>query len=141
MRRLALLPLALLLTACSTTAAAPSPLRDVLALALQSVPATETIVAGAQLSKEAREAAAALRPVVEMKDVPQTAEATLPAGYVELRRAEVHGDTASVTFWRGPVPKPRPGVMLLSCGTGTTLLFKRDASGAWQPNGMSVSVC
>ena len=66
---------------------------------------------------------------------------TLPAGYARLERVEISGNTAVVTLWYGPIPKPEPGQILLSCGTGYTYNLERDANGEWQVKTFGVAAC
>jgi hypothetical protein len=88
-----------------------------------------------------RAALATLRTVIGRETLPETDEATLLEGYARLDKIVVEGDTASVTVWTGPIPKPRPNVMIMSCGAGHTVRLRKDATGAWIVDGMSVVVC
>ncbi|MEO8033652.1 MAG: hypothetical protein ABI837_04420, partial [Acidobacteriota bacterium] len=85
---------------------------------------------------------ATLRPVIDRETLPETDEATLLEGYARLDKVVVEGDTASVTIWSGPIPKPRPNVMIMACGTGRTVRFHKNFLGVWtMDEGMSVIMC
>ena len=105
-----------------------SDLRAILGDALRNVSSSDKLVAGESLTADARAAAAAIRSIIGHAEAPEG----LPAGYVELRRVEIAGNDARVTLWRGPIPKAKPGEVLLSCGTGTTYTYRRDAGGWWK---------
>jgi acid phosphatase len=123
-------------TLVRTSATTTSDLRAVLSDVLRNLTASEKLVAGERLSSDARAAAASVRPIVGHGDAP----ADLPNGYVELRRAEISGDTATITLWRGPIPKPKAGEISVSCGSGMTYTYRRE-NGAWKPNGFGVTMC
>ncbi|MEO6259939.1 MAG: HAD family acid phosphatase [Thermoanaerobaculia bacterium] len=108
---------------------------------LASLPAFKSLVAGAHLCPEAREAAAPVRAIIEADQVPQSATESLPAGFARLDRLELSGDSARITLWYGPVPKALKGQVLLNCGTGYTLELQRGSDGAWTVSSRGVSVC
>ena len=108
-------------------------LQAVLRAAVQITPHYEHLLAGERLSPAARTAIALESPTAETE--------SLPEGYARLDRAEIEGDTATVTFWYGPIPKPRPGELLMACGSGHTYIFKRDETGSWTLANQSVTVC
>ncbi len=87
--------------------------------------------------------AAPLRMTVHASEVPQTEREQLPAGYARLDRLTVEGNSATVTLWLGPIPKPRdePGVIQMSCGTGYTWTLQRDGNGVWRVVSRGVAVC
>jgi len=105
--------------------------RTVLALALAEVESGKplTLVAADDLF----EVAEPLRKTVRAVD-------QLPAGYARLDTLKVTGDTADVRLWLGPIPKPQPGVLLLSCGTGYTFRLQRQ-NGVWRILSRGVAVC
>lgn len=123
-------------TSASNSASTAWDLRALLGDALRNVDPADKLVAGERLPTAARDAAAALRPILAHDAAPEG----LPKGYVELRRAEIDGDTAYITLWRGPIPKPQPGMISVSCGSGTTYLYKR-VNGVWKQDGFGVSAC
>jgi hypothetical protein len=102
----------------------------------------DLIVADGTLHDIARRAFAedAEARVITSADVVETKEFSLPRGHVVLKSAKIDGDTAEVTVLVGPVPKPQPGVLLLACGTTTTILFTRK-DGKWEPGMRRVTVC
>ena len=65
-----------------------------------------------------RRAIRAVCDTVDRKDVPETVGYSLPDGYFLVEYAVVDGSVARVTGVLGPVPKPRPGFVMLGCGTG-----------------------
>lgn len=99
--------------------------------AIAKAPRFEHLIAGEKLSPQARAVMTFDRKPVE----------TLPAGYARLDRVEVSGNTAVVTLWYGPIPKPVPGQILLSCGAGYTYNLERSANGAWQVKTFGVAAC
>lgn len=86
---------------------------------------------------------APLHRTVRMSEVPQTPSEQLPAGYARVDKLNVSGDTANVTLWFGPVPKPRnePGVLQMNCGTGRMFTLKRDSGGVWRIVSRGVAAC
>ena len=116
-------------------------LASVLTAALSSLPPFETLVAGSQLPADARDAAASTRTLLPLSSVPATETESLPAGYARLDRLEVHGDTASVTVWYGPVRKAVKGVLSLDCGTRHSRELQRGTSGQWTVVSRGVSQC
>lgn len=125
----------------SERTSASADLENTLATALRELPAFDVLVAGKQLDSVAREAAAAVRRTIALDAVPQTASASLPAGYARLDRLDVQGDTAHVTIWYGTVPKVSKGTLSLDCGTGHSLELRRSANGTWQVTSRGVSQC
>jgi hypothetical protein len=65
----------------------------------------------------------------------------LPAGYARLDALDVNGDKATVRLWTGPIPKPLPGVINMSCGTGHTFNLTRDTNGVWKITSRGLTVC
>src|SRR5438105_6423585 len=70
-----------------------------------------TLVIPPSATADVRSVAAAIRNVV-------TDATDLPAGFARLDPPEVRGDKATVRLWTGPIPKPQPGVISMSCGSG-----------------------
>jgi hypothetical protein len=93
-----------------------------------------TLVVPSSATANVRATAAALRDVVT--DAPE-----LPAGYARLDALEVNGDKATVRLWTGPIPKPQPGVINMSCGTGHTFNLTRDVNGVWKITSRGLTVC
>ena len=93
-----------------------------------------TLVVPASATADVRSAAAALREVVT--DAPE-----LPAGYARLDALDVSGDKATVRLWTGPIPKPPPGVISMSCGTGHIFNLTRDANGVWRITSRGIVQC
>ena len=89
-------------------------------------------------SISARDAAASIR---KLGTVPETQSESLPAGYARLDQLKVHGDTASVTIWYGPIRKAAKGMVSFDCGTGRSLELHRSANGEWQVTSRGVSQC
>ncbi|MBK5259341.1 MAG: alkaline phosphatase family protein [Thermoanaerobaculia bacterium] len=110
-------------------------LSDVIAVALRQInaPADVKLVAGRDLGRAARMAAASLGPLVESSD--------LPEGHVRIDRAEVSGNKAAVNIWTGPIPKAKPGEILLDCGKGHMFQLEKNTDGRWVVTGIGVSVC
>jgi arylsulfatase A-like enzyme len=129
----------------ATTAASESNgLAAALAVALDAADPDHkaVIVAGEKLSPDARAAtASAGRPTIDLKSVPQTSEASLPAGYLRIDSATLSGDEVSVRLWKGPIPKAKPGVILMDCGTGISFQLKRGSDGTWTIASRGISQC
>ena len=125
----------------SSSTSAPSDLGNILAAAFGSLPPFETLVAGKQLDASVREAAASFRKLIPLSAVPDTETESLPTGYARLDRLEVHGDTANITLWYGPVRKPVKGTLSLDCGTGQSRELHRGVNGAWTVTSRGVSQC
>jgi hypothetical protein len=137
-------------TTASTTprhpaeAAAPNDLAAPLAVALDFVDRDHkaTLVAAPGLGAAARAAAvASRRTVIDPDAVTQTAEDSLPPGYLRLDSVTVAGDEARVQLWSGPIVRPKPGEMLLSCGTGLRFQLKRETDGTWTISSRGITVC
>jgi hypothetical protein len=73
--------------------------------------------------------------------LPNGEEESLPRGYLRLDTVDVHGDQANLAFWTGPVPKAKPGTVLLDCGTGYTYQLTRGAGGKWKVANAGMSQC
>ena len=112
-----------------------------LAAAIANLPAFHTLVAGPTLDPEAGDAAASIRTIVPIGQLPQSETESLPSGYARLDRLEVHNDTAHVVLWYGPVPKAQNGVLQLNCGTGNLLELHRGAGGVWNVTSRGLTVC
>ena len=91
------------------------------------------LVLSNKLDAGAAAAARGLREVV-------TDHESLPAGYARLDQLDVHGDTATVTIWTGPIPPQEPGKLMLACGHGHTFQMMRTAAG-WEITSRGVIVC
>jgi hypothetical protein len=131
-------------TAARTEATAPNDLATPLAVVLDSVDPDHKaiLVAGAGLSGAARAGAVASgRAVIDSDAVPQTADVSLPAGYLRVDSVTLAGDEAHVRLWRGPIPKAKGGVALLDCGTGLRFELKRASDGTWTISSRGMSVC
>lgn len=124
--------------------ASANDLAAILALALNSTDPDHkaVLVAGAGLSKATRAAAASTgRAIIDLEAVPQSAEATLPAGYLRIDSVTLSGGEGSVRVWRGPIPKAKPGLILLDCGTGLAFQLKRSSDGIWTISSRGISQC
>jgi hypothetical protein len=100
----------------------------------------DLIVADGALHEIARRALEGDSRVITSGEIVETKEYSLPQGYLVLKSAKIDGDTAVVTVLAGPVPKPTPGVITLSCGTTTKMTFTRK-DGKWEEGFRSVTVC
>lgn len=89
---------------------------------------------------ELRSAVAQLRSTKPRSEVAETDAASFPAGHLLLQTLEVNGDSASVSALLGPVPKAKPGEILLDCGTRYSFTMTR-AGGVWKVGAMSIAVC
>ena len=100
-------------------------------------------MAGAQLDTAARQAIAQTRSIIDMKDVPQSPDAILPAGYARLDQAARSGNTVNVTLWLGPIPKHHEGAgaIQLDCGSGHTYELKLGSDGHWVITNRGVMMC
>lgn len=114
--------------AASTTSVSTSDFQEILTLMLAKEDADRHAkwIAGEHLPDAALAAFSALRTIVRDPE----AARTLPAGTLRLDEVAIDGDGAHVRVWHGPIPQPRPGEMLLACGSGTTYTFDR-VNGAW----------
>jgi hypothetical protein len=131
-------------TGAATKVAKSDALATALPIALDSVDPDHKaiLVAGAALSEPARRAAASGgRRLIDLADVPQTAEATFPAGYLRIDSATLSGDEARVRLWKGPIPKAKPGVVLMDCGTGLSFQLKRGSGGIWTISSRGITLC
>ncbi len=81
-----------------------------------------------------------VRDGVDPQDVPETETDKVPAGYFVLEYAAVHGDRAGLGGVLGPIPKPRPGYVLLSCGTGIYIDFRNDGE-KWRISDVRYKEC
>ncbi|MCU1349307.1 MAG: putative protein of the superfamily, partial [Acidobacteria bacterium] len=124
---------------CITTLPSDSDLRSLLTAALAFVEAksTKTYTVAKSVDPRVRTLLASLRTVATP---PQSDEVLLPADYVRLDALDIAGDRATVKLWSGPIVKPKPGELSMSCGTGYTLYFERR-NGAWVQTSMGVAMC
>jgi len=67
--------------------------------------------------EQTRAAIRAIRSGVAREEVPETIENVVPAGCFLLKEAEVRGDRARIGGVLGPIPSPRPGLVMMNCGT------------------------
>jgi hypothetical protein len=128
----------------ATQVAASDPLATALSVALDSVDPDHKaiLVAGAALSEPARRAAASAgRRIIDRADVPQTSVAMMPGGYLRIDSATISGDEVRVRLWKGPIPKGKPGALLMDCGTGLTYQLKRGLDGTWTITSRGISQC
>jgi hypothetical protein len=130
--------------AATTEATGPNDLAAAIAVALDSADPEHkaVLVASPGLSAAARAAAASAgRSILDPDAVPQTAEATFPAGYLRIDSATLSGDEARVRLWKGPIPKAKPGVVLMDCGTGLSFQLKRGSGGIWTISSRGITLC
>lgn len=80
------------------------------------------------------------RRVIPAAAIPPVDGFTLPPGYFYLDRLEVEGDAAVFRGQIGPIPAPRPGVLLDACGTTFTIRLRRT-SGNWIIDETDLMVC
>jgi hypothetical protein len=64
---------------------------------------------------------------------------SLAEGSFRLDEIDIRTDSAYISGVLGPIPKPKPGIML-ACGTEYKTWLKRDGSG-WRVLGSSITVC
>jgi hypothetical protein len=62
----------------------------------------------------------------------------LPNKVLRIDEVIIDGERATVKAWRGPVPRPLPG--LLGCGTGFTVEFTL-VDGIWKSGTILVTAC
>jgi hypothetical protein len=130
--------------AATTEATASNDLAVAIAVALDAADPEQkaVLVAGPGLSAAARAAAGSTgRSILDSDAVPQTAEATFPAGYLRIDSATLSGDEARVRLWKGPIPKAKPGVLLMDCGTGLNFQLKRGSGGIWTISSRGITLC
>jgi len=126
---------------CIRTLPSDDELRSILTTALTFVeakqPKTYTVSKG--IDPRVRSLLASMRHTVAA--VPQSDGVSLPADYIRLDRFDVTGDgQATVKVWSGPVVKPKPGELSMSCGAGYTLYFERR-DGIWVQTSVGVAMC
>lgn len=86
-------------------------------------------------------ALATLGPVVVAEQLPESPSTMLPEGHMRLDSLWVAGDSARFVGWFGPIPRPRPGVML-GCGERLKLWLFRRADSTWSPGDTyAITVC
>lgn len=67
-------------------------------------------------------------------------ENSLAAGEFRIDEIDMRSDSAHIAGVLGPIPKRKPGVILLACGTGYKLWVGREGSG-WRVLDASLLVC
>ena len=92
------------------------------------------------LNERTRRAIRAVCDTIERKDVPETQDFSLPGGYFRLEDAAIDGDLARVAGVLGPVPKPKPGVIMLACGTGYYIDLRVDGT-SWKITSVMYREC
>jgi hypothetical protein len=92
------------------------------------------------MNERARRAIRAVCNTVERKDVPETTGFSLPSGYFLLEYAAIDGYLARVAGVLGPVPKPKPGVIMLACGTGYYIDLRVDGT-SWTITNVMLREC
>jgi hypothetical protein len=70
------------------------------------------------------------KPTLTPSQVPPSDQHYFPEHYWRVDTVAVFGDSARFVAWQGPIPKPKPG-MLLGCGTGHKLWLFRQPDGSW----------
>ncbi|HWS71405.1 MAG TPA: hypothetical protein VN605_04795, partial [Thermoanaerobaculia bacterium] len=124
---------------CITTLTSDEELQALLTVTLAAVDANATrkFTVSKGLDARVRATLATLRTVASP---PWSDTVSLPADYARLDQLAIDGDKATAKVWLGPVEKPKPGVMSMSCGTGMTIYFERR-NGAWVETSRGIAVC
>src|SRR5207253_9101567 len=124
---------------CITTVTPDDEIQALLTATLAAVDAkaTRKFTVSKGLDTRVRSALATMRTVATP---PSSDTVSLPPDYARLDQFTVDGDQASVKVWLGPVEKPQPGVMSMSCGTGMTINFERR-NGQWIETTRGIAVC
>jgi hypothetical protein len=102
--------------------------------------AQATLVVRGGTPPAVRAAAASLRKVIDETAAGAVAE-ELPQGYLRLTEATWEGNQATVRVTTGPIPKPAPGALNLSCGTTRSYRLQRDGDGKWTIVSRGISTC
>jgi hypothetical protein len=110
------------------------------ALAEADPSAQATLVIRGGTSPAVRAAAASLRKVIDETAAGALAE-ELPQGYIRLTEAAVEGERATVRLTTGPIARPTPGALNLSCGTTRSFRLQRGADGKWTIASRAISTC
>lgn len=65
---------------------------------------------------------------------------SLAAGEFRIDEIDMRSDSAHIAGVLGPIPKPKPGMIMLACGTEYKLWLGRDGLG-WRVLDASLTVC
>jgi hypothetical protein len=98
------------------------------------------VVLPAAMNERTRRAIGAVCNTVERKDVQDTKVFSPPSGYFLVEYAVIEGRLARVAGVLGPVPKPRPGVVMLACGTGYYIDLSIDGT-SWKITNVMLREC
>ena len=124
-----------------STLHAPVSIEDLLVKAVLSAAEQQhrvsTILIGPEVSEGIAREAARLRPT---RRVRSSEIEGLLKGQLLLQGESTGPNLASLSGRLGPVPRPQPGVMLLSCGTGLTVVFERVGT-EWQQRELQTLDC
>jgi hypothetical protein len=92
------------------------------------------------MNERTRRAIRAACHTVERKDVRDTKEFSLPGGFFLVEYAVIEGHLTRVAGVLGPVPKPKPGVIMLACGTGYYIDLSVDGT-SWTITNVMLREC
>jgi hypothetical protein len=98
------------------------------------------VVAAGTLDPEMRDLLQNVGGATRLDLVPETEELSLPEGYFVVKTFDLQAGRGTLSGLLGPVPKPRPGVPLLACGTTYRIALSK-VSGEWKANIVGITVC
>ncbi len=102
--------------------------------------AVEVIVIGPAIDEATASVLKRARGAIPLKEMPASPGLNLPAKYFLLKSFQLSNDRGALTGTLGPVFAPKPGVILMACGTTFKLDLDRS-TGTWQAKVSSVIVC
>jgi hypothetical protein len=99
-----------------------------------------TLIIRSGTPTDVRASAASLRKVIDETAAGAVAE-ELSQGYIRLTETVMEGDRATVRLTTGPIARPSPGVISMSCGTTRSFRLERAADGKWTIASRAISTC
>lgn len=100
-----------------------------------------TVVVPDSFPENVRRVVSELRPTIRQSEVPENEDQSLPEKHLLLDEVRVDQDQARFRAVLGPVPKPRPGQILLACGTRYFLTLRRNEEGVWDVAETAMAEC